>query len=83
VLKKRTDTSILSTEDRIMIAGIPKTPLERISGTILFSTTDPSPRSNGAVWLLPDGGPLFRLHKEILKDGVYQMINDRNRLLQG
>lgn len=66
-----------------MAAGIPKTPLERITGTILFSTTDPNPRSNGSVWLLPDGGPAFRMEKEVLREGVYKTINERNRKLQG
>jgi len=74
-----TDTSLMTTKNRIAIAGIPMLPIERVAGTILFSSTDPDIASTGAVWLLPDSGPLLRLEKELVKGGVYDVIAERNR----
>ena len=78
-----TDTGLMTTMNRIAIAGIPLTPIERVAGTIIFSSTDPDIASTGAVWLLPDGGSLFRLEKEIVKGGVYDIIAERNRRFIG
>ena len=74
-----TDTSLMTTMNRIAIAGIPMLPIERVAGTIIFSSTDPDIASTGAVWLLPDDGPLLRLEREIIKGGVYDIIAERNR----
>ena len=74
-----TDTGLMTTMNRIAVAGIPLLPIERVAGTILFSSTDPNIASTGAVWLLPDDGPLLRLEKEIVKGGVYDVIAERNR----
>lgn len=78
-----TDTGLMTTVNRIAIAGIPMLPIERVAGTIIFSSTDPDIVSTGAVWLLPDGGPLLRLEKEIVKGGVYDVIAERNRQFIG
>jgi len=78
-----TDTGLMTTMNRIAIAGIPLTPIERVAGTIVFSSTDPDIASTGAVWLLPDGGTLLRLEKEIVKGGVYDIIAERNRRFIG
>ena len=73
----------MTTLNRIAIAGIPLTPIERVAGTIIFSSTDPDIASTGAVWLLPDGGTLLRLEKEIVKGGVYDIIAERNKRFIG
>jgi len=78
-----TDTGLMTTMNRIAVAGIPLLPIERVAGTIVFSSTDPDTASTGAVWLLPDDGPLLRLEKEIIKGGVYDVIAERNRRFIG
>lgn len=78
-----TDTGLMTAMNRIAVAGIPLLPIERVAGTIVFSSTDPDIASTGAVWLLPDDGPLLRLEKEIIKGGVYDVIAERNRRFIG
>jgi len=78
-----TDTGLMTTINRLAVAGIPLTPIDRVAGTIIFSSTDPDTASTGAVWLLPDGGSLLRLEKEIVKGGVYDIIAERNRRFTG
>lgn len=62
-----------------MIVGIPLVPVERVGGAIILAATDRNMSSTGAAWLLPDGGPLLRLEKEVVRGGVYDIIADRNR----
>ncbi|KAF9645486.1 NAD(P)-binding protein [Thelephora ganbajun] len=78
-----TDTGLMTTMNRIAVAGIPLLPIERVAGTIIFSSTDPDIASTGAVWLLPDDGLLLRLEKEIVKGGVYDVIAERNKRFIG
>jgi len=78
-----TDTGLMTTMNRVAVAGIPLLPIERVAGTIIFSSADPNIASTGAVWLLPDDGPLLRLEKEIVKGGVYDVIAERNRQFIG
>jgi len=66
-------------EHRVAIAGIPLVPIERVGGAIILAATDRNMSSTGAAWLLPDGGPLLRLEKEVVRGGVYDIIADRNR----
>ena len=60
-----------------MIAGIPLVPIERVGGAIILAATDRNMSSTGAAWLLPDGGPLLLLERDIVKGGVYDIIADR------
>lgn len=69
----------MGTVARVMIAGIPLVPIERVGGAIILAATDRDMLSNGAAWLLPDGGPLLRLDKEIVTGGVYDIISRRAR----
>ena len=62
-----------------MIAGISLVPIERVAGAIILAATDRKMSSTGAAWLLPDGGPLLLLQKDVVKGGVYDVIADRNR----
>ncbi|EIN12897.1 NAD(P)-binding protein [Punctularia strigosozonata HHB-11173 SS5] len=71
------DTNILNTQLKVILAGIPMTPVERIANAIVYSATDPSPLTNGCPWLLPDDGPLLLLEQEVLREGVYDMLNKR------
>jgi len=70
---------LLTANVRKMIAGIPLVPIERVGGAIILAATDRNMSSTGAAWLLPDGGPLLRLEKEVVRGGVYDIIADRNR----
>lgn len=70
---------MMSVETRILTAGIALVPIERIGGAIILAATDRDMSSTGAAWLLPDGGPVLRLKKDVIKGGVYNVISDRLR----
>lgn len=61
------------------MAGMPLTPVWRIGGAIFKAATDMDPRTNGAVYTLPDDGETFRLdHAQLrLDEGLYKILNDR------
>jgi hypothetical protein len=67
---------------KLVLAGIPLTPIERVSGAIFYAATDVDSSSNGSAWVLPDEGPVFRLEKETLTGGVYDMLAERVRTIQ-
>jgi NAD(P)-dependent dehydrogenase (short-subunit alcohol dehydrogenase family) len=71
------DTALVRTYVRVLLAGIPLTPIERVAGAIVYAATDPDMGTSGCTWLLPDDGYVFRLEREELKEGVYRMINAR------
>lgn len=71
------DTGIVPFAVKVALSGLPMAPVERIASTIFYSATDTDPQSNGSVWLLLDDGPALRLEPEILKEGVYRVMNDR------
>ncbi|TFK44278.1 hypothetical protein BDQ12DRAFT_672693 [Crucibulum laeve] len=76
------DTGIVPVSVKLMLAGIPLTPITRVAGAIFYAATDPDFASNGSAWLLPDDGPVFMVPREEFKQGVYKMIDDRaNSLL--
>jgi hypothetical protein len=66
-------------DKRLLIAGIPLVPIERIGGAIILAATDRDMSSTGAAWLLPDGGPLLRLRRDAIRVGVYDIITNRTR----
>ncbi|KAH9485068.1 5'-hydroxyaverantin dehydrogenase [Psilocybe cubensis] len=71
------DTAIVPTPVKLVLAGIPLTPVPRVAGAIFYAATNPEPATNGSAWLLLDDGPLFMVPKEEFKMGVYKMIDDR------
>lgn len=71
------DTAIVPIPVKLLLAGIPLTPVPRIAGAILYAATDPDPETNGSAWLLTDDGPVFMVPREEFKMGVYKMIDDR------
>jgi hypothetical protein len=73
------DTAIIPISVKIGMAGIPLTPIERVAGAIFYAATDPDMETSGCPWLLPDDGYVFRLEREHLKEGVYEMIDTRAR----
>lgn len=75
------DTGILTTPLKIMLAGIPLTPVSRIAGAIFYSATDPDWGTNGCAWLLTHDGPVLLIRKEEFKEGVYKMIDERSNRL--
>jgi len=66
----RIETGLLNVVNRIMTAGIPFVPIERVGGAIILASTDRNISSAGAVRLLPDSVPLLRLEKDVVKGGV-------------
>jgi len=71
------DTGIVPVSLKIILAGIPKTPVARVAGAIFYAATDTDQKSSGSAWLLVDDGPVFMIPKEQFKQGVYKMIDDR------
>lgn len=62
---------------KLILAGIPLTPVPRVAGAIFKAATDPDMTTSGSAYLLLDDGPVFRVPKEEFKLGVYKMIDDR------
>ena len=75
----RTATALMNIETKVLTAGIPLVPIERVGGAIILAATDRDMSSTGAAWLLPDGGPLLRLGRDVIKGGVYDVISNRLR----
>jgi hypothetical protein len=75
------DTGIVPLSVKLILAGIPRTPVPRIAGAIIYLATNPDPATNGSAWLLTDDGPVFMVPKEEFKMGVYKMIDDRKNSL--
>jgi hypothetical protein len=73
------DTSILGLPVKLLLAGIPLTPVPRIAGAIFRAATDPDLATSGCPWVLPDDGPVIRVEKEALRAGVYEMLTNRIR----
>lgn len=67
---------------KALILGMPMTPVERVAGAIFRAATDPDPATSGCPWVLPDDGPVLLLKKEILHEGVYEMLNNRVARIQ-
>lgn len=68
---------------RLLLAGIPLTPISRIAGAVFRAATDPDPATSGCPWVLPDDGPVIRVEKEGLRGGVYEMLSARIRRAKG
>ena len=73
------DTGILGLSTKLMLAGLPLTPVPRIAGAIFRAATDPDLATSGCPWVLPDDGPVIRVEKEALRKGVYEMLDNRIR----
>jgi short chain dehydrogenase len=71
------DTNIVPAAFKLVLSGLPMVPVHRIAGSIFYSITEPDPATNGCPWMLLDGGPLLRLDREQLTEGVYEVMNQR------
>jgi len=71
------DTAIVPTPVKLLLAGIPLTPVPRVAGAIFHAATDPDLSTSGSGYLLLDDGPVFMVRKEDFKEGVYKMIDNR------
>ena len=77
ILPLSSDTAIIPVPVKVLLAGIPKTPVSRVAGAIFYAATDSDENSSGSAWLLVDDGPVFMVPKEQFKQGVYKMLDDR------
>jgi hypothetical protein len=64
---------------KLLLAGMPMTPVPRIAGAVFRAATDPDAATSGCPWVLPDDGPVIRVEKEALRAGVYEMLDTRIR----
>jgi hypothetical protein len=76
------ETNIIDMKTKALILGMPMTPVERVAGAIFRAATDPDPATSGCPWVLPDDGPVLLLKKEVLHEGVYEMMNNRVARIQ-
>ena len=74
---QKLDTSILQLPMKIILAGLPLTPVPRIAGAVFRGATDPDIATSGCPWVLPDDGPVIWVEKEVLRTGVYKAISQR------
>lgn len=77
LISASSDTAIVPTPVKLILAGIPLTPVPRVAGAILYAATDPDTSTSGSGYLLLDDGPVFMVQKEDFKEGVYKMIDNR------
>ena len=61
----------------VFLAGLPMTPVNRIAITTLYAATHPDLETTGSVFTLIDDGPVLFLENEVLKGGVYDIVNGR------
>lgn len=73
------DTNIIDWKLKLFLAGVPRAPVVRIAGAVFRAATDPDTATSGCPWVLPDDGPVLLLQKEVLREGVYEMLNNRVR----
>ncbi|KZT20704.1 NAD(P)-binding protein [Neolentinus lepideus HHB14362 ss-1] len=71
------DTALIGTPTKVVLAGLPKTPVTRVAEAVFYAATDTDWKNNGCTLLLPDDGPVLRLEKEELREGVYGTIEAR------
>ncbi|KAF8902917.1 hypothetical protein CPB84DRAFT_1775201 [Gymnopilus junonius] len=71
------DTAIVPVPVKLLLAGIPLTPVSRVAGAIFYAATNADMNTSGSSWLLTADGPVFMVPKEEFKLGVYKMIDDR------
>ncbi|KIM22325.1 hypothetical protein M408DRAFT_332959 [Serendipita vermifera MAFF 305830] len=71
------DTSILETPTRVMLAGLPMTPLSRVAGAVVHAATDPDWETSGASYALPDDGSIIRIDRKELAVGIYKILHER------
>ncbi|KAG6813135.1 hypothetical protein H0H92_013759 [Tricholoma furcatifolium] len=75
------DTKIVPVPVKLLLAGIPLVPVQRVAGAIIHAATNPNPETNGVAFLLNDDGPVFMVPREEFKLGVYKMIDERTNSL--
>jgi len=66
---------------KILVAGVPITPVARVAGAIVYASTSPDPATSGCAYMLPDNGPVFKLPRDEFKLGVYKVIDERSNAL--
>jgi len=62
---------------RLVFAGVPFTPVPRISATILYVASNPDERASGSAYLLLDNGPAYEVPREEFKVGVYEKLDEK------
>ncbi|EJD52832.1 NAD(P)-binding protein [Auricularia subglabra TFB-10046 SS5] len=72
-----TDTAIVHAGVRLLLAGVPFARISRVSGAIFAAATNPDPKTNAAIWSIPDHGEVFRLERPHLSEGPYKILNER------
>ncbi|PVF96568.1 NAD(P)-binding protein [Serendipita vermifera] len=77
-----TETNILKTATKVILAGIPLTPIERVAGAIVNAATDPDWETSGATYSLPDQGEVLRIDRHELNLGSYKTLTARISLMR-
>ncbi|EPQ57089.1 NAD P-binding protein [Gloeophyllum trabeum ATCC 11539] len=77
------DTGLVPTVMKAVLAGVPLTPVTRVASTVFYAATNPDWAIHGSTLVLLDDGPVLRLEKENLREGVYGIMNKRAARVQG
>jgi len=76
------DTAILPPAFKVLMAGIPMVPVERVAGAIFRAASDKDPKTNGASYTLPDDGQVYLIPDLNIDEGVYGRLSDRAKGLK-
>lgn len=74
------DTTILEAGIRTVLRGLPWTSIPRVGGAIFLAATDPSPKTNGSAYVLPDDGEVFQLDRtqlDLMSPECYDLLRAR------
>jgi len=71
------DTPIVPFKVKVVLAGLPMVPIDRIAKTIFVSATDPDMSTSGSAYVLLDDGLAMRLEPDVIKTGVYKVMDAR------
>ena len=72
---------MLSPGFKIVMAGIPMSPLERVVGALILAVTDVK-ESNGSAYTVPDDREVYKIEHMEINEGVYKQLGDRIKTLQ-
>ena len=62
---------------KVIMAGIPLVPVERVAGAVFRAATDKDPETIGAAYTLPDDRQVYLIKDTNIDEGVYGMLTER------
>ncbi|KAH8832305.1 hypothetical protein DL96DRAFT_1581640 [Flagelloscypha sp. PMI_526] len=69
------DTPLIDTPTKLIIAGLPFTPVSLLADAVVRCATSPNNEDHECAWLLTDNGPVLRVRPEECNMGLYELID--------